>query len=179
MAVAGENVAVYFMIFGARVNPDGSPSGTLARRVEGALAAARDVRPRMFVATGGVGDAGPAEGQVIAGLLAAAGVDGSEILVEDRASDTLQSVLFCDALLRRCDDVECIVPCSSGYHNFRCAVLLRVLGYPVRRGRMPADLPYLGWWKWSRYVFKEMLALPYDATLLWLRIRTMAARRSA
>ena len=167
------------MIFGARVNPDGSPSGTLARRVEGAIAEARNVRPRMFVATGGAGDAGPAEGRVIARLLAAAGVDDREILVEDRATDTLQSVLFCDALLRQRDDIECIVPCSSSYHNFRCAVLLRILGYPVRQGRMPSDLPYLGPWKWARYLFKEMLALPYDASLLWLRNRTTAARRNA
>ena len=99
--------------------------------------------------------------------------------VEDRATDTLQSVLFCDALLRQRDDIEYIVPCSSSYHNLRCAVLLRILGYPVRQGRMPPDLRHLGAWKWSRYVFKEMLALPYDATLLWLRDRWMAVRRNA
>ena len=179
MAVGGGNVAVYSMILGACVTPNGSPNATLARRVEGALAEARDVRPRMFVATGGVSDVGPAEGRVIARLLAAAGVDESEILVEDRATDTLQSVLFCDALLRPRGDVECIVPCSSSYHNLRCAVLLRILGYPVRHGPMSPDLPHLGAWKWSRYVFKEILALPYDATLLWLRNSTRAARRKA
>jgi uncharacterized SAM-binding protein YcdF (DUF218 family) len=159
-------MAVYFVIFGAAVRADGTPSGSLSRRVEGAYALAGNVRPRVFLATGGVGRYGPAEARVIHDLLVAAGALEQEILVEDKATDTLQSVLFCHALLRSRNDVDLLVPCSSGYHNFRCAVLFRMPGYRVRTGRMPPELPHLGPWKWGRYVLKEMLALPYDAALL-------------
>jgi uncharacterized SAM-binding protein YcdF (DUF218 family) len=162
-------MTVYFVIFGAAVRPDGTPSGSLTRRVEGAVALARDVRARVFLATGGIGRYGPAEASVIRDLLIAAGVAQQEILIEDQATDTLQSVLLCHDILRRRSDVESIVPCSSGYHNLRCALLFRLLGYRVRIGRMPADLPHLGFWKWSRYLLKEVIALPYDAALLLLR----------
>jgi uncharacterized SAM-binding protein YcdF (DUF218 family) len=165
-------MAVYFVIFGAAVRADGTPSGSLSRRVEGACALANDVRPRVFLATGGVGRYGPAEACVIHDLLVAAGAQEQEILIEDKAADTLQSVLFCHAILRSRNDVDLLVPCSSGYHNFRCALLFRMLGYRVRIGRMPAELSHLGPWKWGRYLFKEMLALPYDAALLLFRNTT-------
>jgi uncharacterized SAM-binding protein YcdF (DUF218 family) len=159
-------MATYFVIFGAAVRADGKPSGSLARRVEGALALAKDVRPRVFLATGGVGRYGPAEAEVIRDLLLAAGVQEKEVLIENRATDTLQSVLFCHTILRGRSDVDLLVPCSSNYHNFRCALLFRMLGYRIRIGRMPAELSRLGPWKWSRYVAKEILATPYDAALL-------------
>jgi uncharacterized SAM-binding protein YcdF (DUF218 family) len=141
----------------------------LSRRAEGALALAKDIHPRMFLATGGVGRYGPAEACVIRDLLLAAGALEGEILIEDRSKDTLQSILFCHAILRDRNDVELLIPCSSGYHNIRCALLFRMLGYRVQIGRMPPDLPHIGLWKWGRYVLKEMLALPYDAALLLFR----------
>ncbi len=162
-------MSIYFVIFGAAIRPDGTASGSLVRRVEGALRLAREVPARMFLATGGVGRYGPAEAQVIRDLLVAAGIDEREILVEDQASDTLESVVFCDKILCRRDDINVLVPCSSRYHVPRCALLLRLAGYRVRVGRMPADRPYLGWIKWAAYVLKECIALPYDALLLLLR----------
>jgi len=167
-------MATYFVIFGAAILPDGSPSGSLARRVEGALALASEVRPRVFLATGGIGRHGPAEATVIRDLLRAAGVAEQEVVIEDRATDTLESVLFCHAILGRRKDVDLLVTCSSGYHNFRCALLFRMLGYRVRIGRMPPDLPHLGLLKWGRYVLKEAVALPYDAALLSLHMISKA-----
>ena len=162
----------YFVIFGAAVRADGTPSGSLMRRAEGALALAKDVRPRIFLATGGVGRYGPAEALVIRDLLLAGGAVQQEILIEDKATDTLQSILFCHAIMRSRNDVELLTPCSSGYHNLRCAILFRLLGYRVRTGRMPSDLPHIGPWKWGRYVLKEALALPFDVSLLLLRRAT-------
>ncbi len=167
----GPLVSTCFVIFGAAIRPDGTASGSLARRVEGALRLADEAPARMFLATGGVGRYGAAEAHVIRDLLVAAGVDGREILVEDQAADTLESVRFCDGILRLRSDIDLLVPCTSRYHVPRCALLFRLLGYRVRVGRMPADLPYLGWRKWTAYVLKECLVLPYDALLLLLRTR--------
>ena len=160
------------MIFGAAVGADGTPSGSLSRRVTGALALARGIPSRIFLATGGVGRHGPSEASVVRDLLLVAGVPPDDIVIEDKATDTLQSVLFCHAILRGRNDVSLLVPCSSGYHNFRCGLLFGMLGYRVRIERMPPELEKLGLWKWSRYVAKEILAVPYDATLLLVRMAT-------
>lgn len=162
-------MSIYFVIFGAAVRPDGTPGGTLLRRVEGALSIARGVTDRVFIATGGIGRHGPAEAHVIRDVLLARGVPASRILIEDAASDTLESVQLCDRLLRERDDVDDIVLCSSGYHIPRCALLFRLLGHRVRIGRMRSDLPHLGWRRWLTYVLKECIALPYDAMLLLVR----------
>ena len=162
-------MSVYLVIFGAAVRPDGTPSGSLSRRVEGALGIAREIPNRMFLATGGVGRYGPSEASVIRGLLIAAGIDPGHILIEDEAEDTLQSVLLCDRILRSRSDAELVIPCSSGYHNVRCALLFRMLGYRVEVHPMPKDRPHLPLWKWLLYVAKEAIALPYDAALLTLR----------
>ena len=170
-------MSICFVIFGAAIRPDGTASGSLVRRVEGALSLARAAPARLFLATGGVGRYGPAEAEIIRDLLVASGVEGREILLESQASDTLESVLFCDAILHRRDDIMLLVPCTSRYHIPRCALLLRLLGYRVRIGRMPADRRFLGWRKWSVCVLKECIALPWDALLLVLRTRIGGRRR--
>jgi uncharacterized SAM-binding protein YcdF (DUF218 family) len=165
----GAGLSVFFIIFGAAVRPDGTASTTLESRVDNALMLARNTPNRMFVATGGVGRYGLAEAHIIRDRLVAGGVDPADILVEDRATDTLESVIYCDRILRGREDVELLVPCSSGYHNPRCGLLLRILGYRVRMARVPSDLRFLGGRTWMLYVLKEVLALPYDAMLLLIK----------
>jgi uncharacterized SAM-binding protein YcdF (DUF218 family) len=162
------------VIFGAAVKPDGRPSGSLQRRVDGAVAIAETLGEGLFLATGGQGRFGAPEANVIRDLLMARGVQPDRILLEDQAHDTLESVRLCDAILRARGDVGLVVPCTSGYHLPRCALLFRLLGYPVRTWPMPGDRPHLGGFKWLRYVAKEVIALPYDAVLLMLRRRPAA-----
>ncbi|HET7402005.1 MAG TPA: YdcF family protein [Usitatibacter sp.] len=164
-------MAHYLVILGAAVRQDGTPSGSLSRRVEGALAFARSVGCAKFLATGGVGRHGPAEALVIRELLRAGGIRDEDILVEDRATDTLESIVNCDAILRLREDVDVVVPCTSRYHVARCALLLALLGYRVRWPSMPADRRHIGTWKWLLYWLKELVATPYDALLLLLRLR--------
>ncbi len=160
----------YFIIFGAAVLPNGRPSGVLLRRVQGALNAARNTPDRMFLATGGVGRYGPAEAAIMRDLLLEDGVEPQEILIEDQARDTLQSVLFCGAILRGRSHIDRIVPCSSNFHIPRCALLLRILGYRIRLVGMPTDRPHVAITRLFVYVLKEMIATPYDAGLLSLRL---------
>jgi uncharacterized SAM-binding protein YcdF (DUF218 family) len=162
-------MAVYLVIFGAAVRPDGSPSGSLLRRVEGALRVARGEPNHVFVVTGGQGRHGPPEAHVMRNLLQRAGVADRDILVEDQATDTLESVIFCHAKMKSRTDLDTVIPCSSGYHNLRCAVLFSLLGYRTKRVHFPSDLPHLGFRKWLTYVLKEFFALPYDALLLMLK----------
>ncbi len=154
------------VIFGAAVRADGSPSGSLQRRVEGAVAAARGLDAPLIIPSGGIGRYPPAEAIVMRDLLLAAGVDEAQIMLEPLARDTLETVRFVDALLRDRDDVGRLLVCTSRYHQPRCAMLFRLLGYTVVAPAMPADRPALGFAKWARYVMKEAIATPYDVALL-------------
>ena len=159
---------------------DGSPSGSLARRVKGAVAFARTVANPKFIATGGIGCHGPAEAVVIRELLMRSGIGQQDILLEDQARDTLDSIEFCHAILAGRTDIEVVVPCTSSYHIPRCVVLFRMLGYTTRMPPMPVDRLYLAFPKWLIYVIKECIALPYDALLLlvrhWVMRRTARCR---
>jgi uncharacterized SAM-binding protein YcdF (DUF218 family) len=162
----------YYVIFGAAVRPDGRPSGTLLRRVQGAWQLAARTNPSRFIVTGGQGRHGPAEGRVMKGLLLELGADEQQILVEDQARDTLQSVLYCSEMLKQQPAAASeVIVCTSPYHSYRCQMLFRLWGVPCRRGVMPSDRPTLGTLKWLYYYFREAVAIPWDFLhMCWLRI---------
>lgn len=162
-------MTTFLVIFGAAVRADGSPSGSLARRIEGALSFAQAIQSLKFIPTGGVGDNGPAEAEVMQRLLITRGIKQEDIILENRARNTIESVEYCHAILSARRDVEAVVPCTSRYHIPRCALLFRLLGYKVRVPEMPKDRPHLPFWKWSMYVTKEFIALPRDAIVLLYR----------
>jgi len=163
-------MAEWLVVFGAAVRANGEPSGSLQRRLEGALTAAQGrVDPRFFV-SGGQGAEGPPEAHVMADWLVARGVSREHILVDDLFTDTLQTVRACAKALKPL--TRRVVVCSSGYHNPRCAVLLTLAGFGAEIPTMPPDRAALGWRKFVFYVLREMVALPWDALLLLVRRTT-------
>ena len=160
--------ASYFIIFGAAVREDGSPSGSLYRRVAGAWQLSQALAPEQakacrFIVTGGQGRYGPTEASVMQSLLLEFGADPQQIILEQQAADTMQSVFLCrDILLAQQPPAGNIIICSSPYHNYRCQLLLKMLGISARRGKMPSDRPALGVRKWLWYYFRELLAIPWD-----------------
>ncbi len=150
---------------------DGRPSGSLERRVEGALDWWRGHPDVCFLPTGGIGRHGPAEARVIRDLLVAAGVNATRVIIEDQARDTLQSVLLCDQILRARSDVGTIICCTSRYHQLRCKLLLKMLGYAVTLPPMPPDRPWLPTARYLRFRLKEWVSTPYDMIQLALRVR--------
>jgi len=155
-----------FVIFGAAVREDGSPSGSLRRRCEAALQAGRQCVSPLYLVTGGVGLHGPAEAVVMREWLMRHGVAAASVIVEDQARDTLQSVRLCSRLLKQRDDVQRVRVCSSAYHAPRCVLLLRLAGVPCDAVAMPSDRPFLGTATWLRYVAKELIATPWDLLVL-------------
>jgi len=156
----------YVIIFGAAVRADGRPSGSLRRRIEGALAWAARHEEALFIPTGGIGRTGPAEAKVIRDGLVARGIAAKRIIPEMHGRDTLESVRLCDALLRARGDCRRIICCTSGYHQPRCALLFRLLGYRVICPPMPREWGGLRAGTYLRYLLKEVVATPYDAILL-------------
>jgi uncharacterized SAM-binding protein YcdF (DUF218 family) len=104
-------------------------------------------------------------------LLIKAGVPTERIIQENQADDTLSSALNCNRLLQGLPPGELLV-CSSTYHNPRCTVLMRMLGWRARWGAMPGDLAHLGFVKWAWYYIREIPAIAWDIFLLWRQLRS-------
>ena len=159
----------YAIIFGAAVRDDGSLSNTLRRRVQGALAWARAHPDGLLIPTGGIGPSGLTEAEAMQRDLLIAGIAPERILPEIHGRDTLESVRLCDAMLRGRGDCHSVAVCTSPFHQPRCALLFRLLGYRVERPRMPSDRGRILKRRYAQYLLKELVATPYDALLLLLR----------
>ena len=160
----------YVVVFGAGVRRDGSPSPALRHRMEGALDWARRHPTAAIMPTGGVGRVGPAEAIVVERELVVAGIDRSRIVVEPTGRDTLESVRRCDGLLKERGDCARVIVCTSGYHQPRCALLFRLLGYRVALAPVRRDAARLPLATYVAAVAKEAIATPYDSALLLLRL---------
>src|SRR5258708_10529557 len=84
----------------------------------------------------------------MARLLIELGVLVEQIILEREGVDTLSSGRICAGILASRGDVARTIVCSSPYHNFRCHMLLRMMGIQAERGAMPSDRPALGVAKW-------------------------------
>ncbi len=163
-----------YVIFGAAVRPDGSPSGTLRRRVEGAVRAAQTCQSAMFLVTGAVGKYGPAEANIMRDILLEHGVGADRIICEREGHDTLSSVINCARIIEaKTPPAAKIIVCSSAYHNPRCVWLLRLAGINSSWVTMPPDRPHLPWSKLLFFYAKEPPAIVWDTAMIlihkWIR----------
>lgn len=153
----------YVIIFGAAVRPDGSPSGTLRRRVVAAVAYAEMAGPVRFLVTGGAVHNPPAEAIVMRRLLLDHGIAEQHVLVEDKARNTHESAVLCSAILTARDDVGSVAVCTSRYHMARCRMLLRLHGIPADPGAASEDAAFVGPVGYAYAWLREILAFPLDA----------------
>jgi uncharacterized SAM-binding protein YcdF (DUF218 family) len=148
------------------VRPDGSPSGTLRRRVEEAFVASGDNDAVRFLVTGGVCPHPPAEAEIMRRLLLELGVPDDRIVVEDTARNTLQSAVRCAAMLRDRADAGAVVVCSSRYHVRRCRMLLRLNGIRAHGTVASRDAHRVGAARYAWHWARDLVALPYDAAAM-------------
>jgi uncharacterized SAM-binding protein YcdF (DUF218 family) len=158
------------IIFGAALWPGGVPSPTLVARVDAAMRAGSRLSRPLYVPTGGIGRHGPSEASVMAAMLREHGVPAEDIIREETARDTVDSVRAVRALLR--GHAGPVLAATSNYHLPRCLVLLRLAGLPARPCQPPPhrEPPRMVLYRWGR----EACALPWDAAL----IATWAIRRA-
>ena len=96
------------------------------------------------------------------------GVPPQQIVLEETAVDTLSSAVACARILAERGVCRPVGVCSSGYHQLRCAMLLRMCGVRTFCPVMPPDREALGLRRWLYYVAREMIGLPWDFALLCL-----------
>ena len=161
----------FIVIFGAAIREDGQPSGALKDRVGAAVRFGRRVLPQpIYVATGGPGQFGPPEAEVIAELLLQRGVHPDYIVLEPTGRNTLRSAIAVSTILH--GKKGPVYAATSAYHMPRCVLLLGLAGLDAHRSIPaigPASSRVLRRWWWR---LREIPAIPVDATIMaWLKLR--------
>lgn len=136
------------VVLGARVEPDGSPSPTVRRRVERAVALVKTVPAAVLVTTGGAPEGQPTEGEVMAALARRLGVPDDRMLIESQARNTRENARNTVDLLSGMG-VSRIVVVSDAWHLPRAVMLFRRAArgaFRVRGCAAPARTGRVGWW---------------------------------
>jgi uncharacterized SAM-binding protein YcdF (DUF218 family) len=162
-------VPACFVIFGARLRPDGTAGPALRRRIAGALAAAQGQPDARFLVTGAQPQAGRTEAAVMREMLRGVGIAGDRILVEEKAHNTRSSAILCAAILHTRPELRPVLVCSDRFHQPRCAMLLRQCGIEAQPAPMPQERREMRPHVWLFYRLRELAAMPYDAARLALR----------
>ena len=116
----------YLIVLGAQVREDG-PSRVLQYRLDAAADYLRENPSTLCIVTGGQGGYEPApEGVVMKQYLTEQGIAPERILVEDRASNTVQNITFSKPLLSSPDASVGIV--TNNFHVTRALALARKQG---------------------------------------------------
>jgi uncharacterized SAM-binding protein YcdF (DUF218 family) len=163
------------VIFGARVMPDGRPSRSLRRRIDGGAASARQLPDAPILCSGAAGAPGElSEASVMRRELTAAGIDPGRLILDEASRDTLQSVLVAVRLAAARGFARCIV-CSDAYHVPRIRLMLALLGVPSAKGAVEFGLKDAGLGPWLGMVAREAAAIPYDAAIVLVRGKRLLA----
>ena len=156
------------IIYGAAVRPGGAPSGAMRKRVDAALSTGQRLADPLYMPTGGQGRHGPPEAEVMAEMLAAAGIERARIRTEPTGRNTLRSTLACTRLLGQTRAPVYVA--TSGYHMTRCVLLLRIAGLRARPARATPGTASSRWLKRWFWRLREIPAIPVDACfMLWRR----------
>ena len=109
------------VVFGAKINANGSPGTPLARRLSKAKEILEARHDAICVVSGGQGDDEPiSEAEAMKTWLTSAGIDESRIMVEDRSRNTLQNISYTRELLEENGlSGRAVVCVSSDFHVAR------------------------------------------------------------
>lgn len=141
------------IVLGAAVWPNAEPSPALRRRIGHAVSLFHRGVGKRLLLTGGLGASPPTEAEVMERLALEAGVPEHCIVLEDQATSTLTSAIFCTRL---CQDYgwSRVLVVTDAYHLPRAllafwGVGLRAAGSAARSG---PSLRYKRklWYAWGR-----------------------------
>lgn len=129
------------IVLGAAVWQGGQPSPALRRRTLCGADLACQGQGRMLLLSGGLGRYAPAEAHVMRQVALAAGVEADRIVLEDQATSTFWSAVYCARILRQHGWLTALLV-TDRYHlpravfTFRC-LGIEAMGHPVT-GQRPA-----------------------------------------
>ena len=126
----------YLIVLGAAVYGD-QPSLTLVRRLEGALDYLNTYPESVAIVSGGMGKGETVtEGQAMYDWLIAHGADPARVLIEDRATSTMENLQYSFEIIRQRGDEPAgnVAIVSSAYHLYRAKCMAAKLGAPGAAG---------------------------------------------
>src|SRR3990172_11669873 len=129
-----EDVAV---VLGAAVRAGGLPSASLARRVHHAARLVPEGVVTHLLLTGGIGKHPPSEAELMRRLAEDDGVPASRIVLEERATTTLESAAYCAPIIAARGWRQVLLV-TDRYHLPRALIAFRSYGVHAR-GSVPTD----------------------------------------
>jgi uncharacterized SAM-binding protein YcdF (DUF218 family) len=146
------------VVLGARVEPGGVASPTLAARVAHAVEVAKAGKPAVFIVSGGVGVHGPAEAEVGLALAQQLGLAGVEMAREANSHTTHENAARTAQLLRHLH-IRHVVLVSDPFHLLRARLefereRLHVQTSPALQGPRHQNWLERAWW-----TSREVIAL--------------------
>jgi uncharacterized SAM-binding protein YcdF (DUF218 family) len=155
------------IIFGAAVRAGGIPSPALSRRLEAAMQIAAENPEAYFIVTGGTGDFPPSEAEVMKRELMRRGIPAGQIYTEDIAKNTFDSVLRVMPIVSGLPTKPSkVLVITDTYHQWRCRMLLFLVGIPTRHSRLLSGYSSNGILFWGLLYLRELLAAPKDLLML-------------
>ena len=146
---------------GCAVRPDGTPSGSLRRRTERAVALWHEGVAPTLVLTGGLGRFPPAEATAAAALAQAKGVPSAALILEDQSTTTAENAACSARLLDEPSRMSVLIV-TDCFHTWRCTQLFRRhFGCVVAMGTVPPFRPRV------RGALREV------AAILWMGLRPL------
>ena len=121
----GEPGGELLIVLGTTVNGT-EPSPMLKQRLDAALEYLNTYPEASCIVTGGKGDADNlSEAQCMYNYLTAAGIDGSRIVMEDRATSTVENLKYVRSML----DTNEVDILSSDFHLYRAGLIAKDAGF--------------------------------------------------
>lgn len=159
----------FIIVFGAAVTTSGEPSGAMKRRIKSALLTSKKIADVRFIVSGGVGSGKPiSEAEAMKILLIKSGITKDKIIIENKALDTLSSVLYCQEIIKSWNNYKAVFVCSDTYHIPRCRWLFNLFKIQTKPAKTISGLQANGFFKWVYYYIRECAAIPYDTLLVFL-----------
>lgn len=149
------------VVFGAAVHGKGNPGPGIYRRVETAAALYHADKVQRLILTGGKGSATQeSEAAVMQGLALQFGVRSADIVLEDRATSTIENIRYSKPLAESCTSV---VGISDRYHLRRIQYLAERMDWDDLKTYPSERLPDTAFE--TRSILREAFALLYVGVL--------------
>jgi uncharacterized SAM-binding protein YcdF (DUF218 family) len=117
----------YVVVLGAGILENGMPTLSLAKRLDRCIDYASEYPDTMIVVSGGQGKTEPmTEAEAMARYLVDRGVEPGRIILEDRATSTMENFKYTREIIGDVDEISFI---TNDFHVFRSGILAKRNGF--------------------------------------------------
>lgn len=164
----GQHKADAIVVLGAAVWQGGVPSPTLSRRVRHAVRLFKEGAAEYLLLTGGVGKHPPSEARVMQCLAVEQGIAESQVILEETATNTLESAEHCARIVKQKEWSEVVIV-TDAYHLLRSLLAFRSCGVRAQGSAPGEGREGTGLWRWYYLYLGEIAALPWYLARLMIR----------